>query len=46
MVWTETGWSIIILIVIVFLYGIMIIKYKDPVIGLVAIWVFIAILVK
>ena len=46
MVWTETGWSIVILIIIVFLYGIMIMKYKDPVIGLVAIWVFIAILVK
>ena len=46
MVWTETGWSIVILIIIVFLYGIMIMKYKDPVIGFVAIWVFIAILVK
>jgi len=46
MVWTETGWSIIILFVIVFLYELIIIKNKDPIIGLVAIWVFIAILVK
>jgi len=43
MVWNETGWSVLILIVTIGLYGAMIIKNKDPVIGLVAIWVYIAI---
>ena len=46
MVWTETGWSKLILIVTISLYGAIIIKNKDPVIGLVAIWVYIAIAYK
>ena len=46
MVWTETGWSVLILIVTIGLYGAMIIKNKDPVIGFVAIWVYIAIFNK
>lgn len=43
MVWTESGWAILILIVSLCLYSVMIIKNKDPSIGLTAIWVYIAI---
>ena len=46
MIWNEIGWSILILILSICLYGTMIIKYTDPVIGFVAIWVYIAILNK
>ena len=46
MVWTETGWAILILIISILLYSIMIIKNKDPTIGLTAIWVYIAISTK
>lgn len=46
MVWTEEGWSILILIVIICLYTTMVLRNKDPLIGLTAIWVFMAIYAK
>ena len=46
MVWTEVGWSIVVLIVSLFIYAFLVIRHKDPIIDFTATWVYIAIIHK
>ena len=46
MVWTEVGWSILVLFISILIYAFLIIRHKDAIIGLTAIWVYVAIIYK
>ena len=46
MIWNEEGGSVLVLIMTICLYSFMIFKFKDPVIGLTAIWIYTAICAK
>ena len=46
MVWTEVGWSILVLFISILIYAFLIIRHKDAIIVLTAIWVYVAIIYK